>query len=519
MNFYPLLLEAKQFPERNAVHQKIASSLGDKYAPHKNGYERFKNLKNVSLEEFRKDIEEAANELGYEVLQTQIIPPGRENPKALSDTYSTVHVKLKDPSQNDFGLILTPVSGKGKTSTDFKEGMVCFFFDSTEEYEPFNKDETAEEAYIPLLEKIIKEIEKDGISGLDPKATKENLEFLKNSLVDYDPGVLDSVYNAMSIGNYLKNHPDIGDWSIHRDKLFNDIKKAGKDASGYPEDKWCPMDVILVKRGREPEISNIIKEAKNEKSKELQLGKINGLFLDDLDSKNPASLIAAISLKEQKARAGNAKSYVDSIETPEGVEYNLTDEEKEWFGDNPKIKDEITKIRKKIKQEIAKDSDNIFVHKTKDQNIGKFGEGIEDKANYLGKYGSLKMLLFFIEEAVKNENVFIELASYGLSLGVNPTFFKLIGNNEGDPDKVEDHLEKFRREGGVELYHAPGSEYDDKIWIIDNNKASNVKLIYWVVFDSWVYVVSIYIRSNQPKSKIAQVIVEIEKFDKLKDLR
>ena len=152
-------------------------------------------------------------------------------------------------------------------------------------------------------------------------------------------------------------------------------------------------------------------------------------------------------------------------------------------------------------------------------NFGKFGEGIEDRANYLGKYGSLKMLLFFLEEAKINKNVFEELASYGLSLGVNPTFFKLVGNKDGDPKKVGSHLETFEREGGVELYHSPGQGYDDKIWIIDNNKASNVKIIYWVLFASWIYVVHIYIRTNKPKTQIAQVVVEIDKFEKYKDLR
>lgn len=519
MNFYPLLLEAKQFPERNAVHRKMQEKFPKKYIPHKSGHERFKNAKNVSIQEFRKDVEDVADELGYEVLQTQIVPPGTSDPRAKSDSFETVHVKLKDPQQNDFGLVLTPLSGNRKTSTDFKEGMVCFFFDSEKEYEPFSKrGENVEEVYAPLLEEIISDIETNGISGVEPKAVKEIVDFLKNELLEYNSGTLDSIFNAMSIGNFLRNHPNLKKWTIHRDSIFTDLKKMGKKITGYPEDKWCPMDVVLVKNGKEGKVQKTLSEIPNEGSKESQLGKLNGMFIDKLDSKNPESILAAISLKEQEARAGHAKSYVDNLEVPKDIEYNLTDEEKDWIGDNEKIKGEITKLRRKIKSIIDKDLPNTFDYKTKPSNFGKFAEGIEDRANYLGKYGSLKMLLFFLEEAKRNKNVFEELASYGLSLGVNPTFYKLIGNKEGDPSKVEDHIEEFERSGGVEIYHSPGKGYDNKIWIIDNNKASNVKLIYWVLFASWIYVVHIYIRTNQPKTKVSQVVVEIDKFEKYKDL-
>jgi len=77
----------------------------------------------------------------------------------------------------------------------------------------------------------------------------------------------------------------------------------------------------------------------------------------------------------------------------------------------------------------------------------------------------------------------------------------------------------FPAEGGVTLYNTPDSSYDKKIWVVDNNGNSGIKIIYWVEFSSWVYVVHILIRSNQPTMKVAQVTVEIERFDKLKDLR
>lgn len=68
------------------------------------------------------------------------------------------------------------------------------------------------------------------------------------------------------------------------------------------------------------------------------------------------------------------------------------------------------------------------------------------------------------------------------------------------------------------LYDVPDISYDKKIWIIDNPRNSGIQLLYWVLFGSWVYYVKIQIRSSAGPAKTSQVDVEIEEFQKLKEI-
>jgi hypothetical protein len=512
MSFYPLFEEVRKGSEAKTVRDEIVKKFPQKYMTH-SASNRVKNSGNVTSEDFRKDLEEVANELGLQLEKTEIIPPGRAaNPKAQSDSFDTIHITLKD--NKDFGIILASLAGRGKTSTIFKEGMVCFFFGADSEYKPFKKSsEDTEEQYYQLMEKIYNDIDQNGIQGMDDKQEREIKEFIQNKGSNYDSATLNAIFNAMSIGNFLRVYPMLGNWEIRRDKLFEDLKKKGGQIANVPTDKWNPMDVMLIKKGSESEIRKRMKEAEEEDSKDSQLGGINQLFMDSLTSKNPKSIVLAISLKEEEAQAGKAKSYVDNLKIKEGMEYNLTDDEKSWAGKDKKIQEEILKLREKIKDLIEEKLSDKFLYK-----LGGPISEFEGK-NLLGKYGALKMLLFFLHETIDDDNIFIDLASYGLSLGVNPTFFKFIGNKDGDKNKVKENIIIFPAEGGVTLYNTPDSSYDKKIWVVDNNGNSGIKIIYWVEFSSWVYVVHILIRSNQPTMKVAQVTVEIERFDKLKDLR
>jgi hypothetical protein len=334
---------------------------------------------------------------------------------------------------------------------------------------------------------------------------------LQNDAKEYDVKTLNSLLNSMSIGNWLRNSR-FSDWEVKRDALFDKVKKKCSKMVGLPADKWNPMDIMLIRRGSESEINSRISEAEGEENKDLQLGKINSLFVDDIDKKNSKSLILAISLKEEEAQAGKAKSYVDKLQIPGEKEYNLSEEEKSWIDDPQKLNKEISDIRKSCK--------SIADGKLSDHFLYKLGGGISDFSggNPLGKYGSLKMLQFLLEETSPKENIFIDLASYGLSMGSNPTFFKFTGNKDGDDERVDDKIVKFPASGGVNLYDTEKKDYDGKIWIIDNNTNSGIKIIYWVTFSNWIYLVQVLIRSNQPASKPAQVTIEITEFKKLKEL-
>lgn len=509
MRFYPLLEEVKRRQEATATRDELLNKFPKKYLKHSAG-NRIKNAGNVSSEEFKKDVEEVLNDLGLEFNSIEIIPPGRmSNSKAQSDSFDTIHVNLKDTSRKDFGIILAKLGGRTKTSTLFKEGMVCYFFGSAEEYEPFKKSGDKQESYVQLLENIISDIRRNGINGLEKKDVNEISEFLKNELAEYNLSTLNSIFNAMSIGNWLRNS-NFSDYQIHRDKLFTDIKKAGAKITNMPEDKWCPMDIMLVKNGKESEVRKIIGEVNSESNKDTALSNLNRIFISNIDTapKDPKAICLAISLKEADSQHGRAKSYIDSLDVSDKTHYNLSETEKSWREDDEKLLEEIIKLREWIENNADK---SVFDYKKGSKDITEF-EG----ANRLGKYGSLKMTKFFVDYAKDNPDIFANLASYGLSLGANPTFFKLVGTIDGDSNNIG--TEKFETKGGVVLYDVPDISYDKKIWIIDNPRNSGIQLLYWVLFGSWVYYVKIQIRSSVGPAKTTQVDVEIEEFQKLKEI-
>ena len=510
MQFYPLLEEVKRRQEATATRDELLQKFSKKYLKHSAG-NRIKNAGNVSSDEFRKDVEEVLNDIGLEFSSVEIIPPGRlSNSKAQSDSFDTIHVNLKDTSRKDFGLILAKLGGRTKTSTLFKEGMVCYFFGSGEEYEPFKKSGgDKQENYVQLLENIISDIKRNGIKGLEKKDSKEISEFLKNELAEYNISTLNSIFNAMSIGNWLRNSI-FSDYEIYRNKIFSDIKKAGGKITSMPEDKWCPMDIMLVKKGKESEVRKVITEVNAEDNKDTALSNLNEIFISSIDSesKDPKAICLAISLKESESQHGKAKSYIDSLNISDKTHYNLSEDEKSWREDDERLTKEIINLRKDIRDNADK---KVFNYKMGSKDITEFSG-----SNPLGKYGSLKMTKFFIDYAKDNPDIFSNLASYGLSLGVNPTFFKLIGSIDGEENSVG--FEKFEAKGGVVLYDVPDISYDKKIWIIDNPRNSGIQLIYWVLFGSWVYYVKIQIRSSVGPAKTTQVNVEIEEFQKLKEI-
>jgi hypothetical protein len=510
MTFYRLFEEARKGGEAKAVRDALVKKFPKKYMVHSSGT-RIKNAGNVSSEEFRKDLEEILNALELEFSNTEIIPPGRNlSSKAQSDSFDTIHVNLSDSSRKDFGIILAPLSGRTKTSTLFKEGMVCFFFSSENQYEPFNKRiSDSSEEYISLLERIIADIKKEGINGLEKKDAKEIQEFLRNKLSEYDVNILNSIFNAMSIGNWLRNS-QFSDYEIRRDKIFSDIKKAGAKITKIPEDKWCPMDIMLIEKGKESEVRSTIAEVNAEDNKDTALSKLNRLFINNIDNegKDDKAICLAVSLKEASSQHGRAKSYIDSLDVSDKTHYNLSDQEKSWRENPEKILKEIIQQREEIQSIL---DSKVFDYKMGGKDTTKF-EG----ANPLGKYGALKMAKFFIEFAKDEPEVFANLASYGLSLGVNPTFFKLVGSIDGEEKSIK--TEKFESEGGVVLYDLPDISYDKKIWIIDNPKNSGIQLVYWVMFSGWVYYVQIQIRSSKGPNQVTQVDVEIEEFKKVKEI-
>jgi len=500
LSFNEYLNENMNARERNIFIRDFIKDNHKNYDTHSTPG-RIKVKNKTSFDSFVKDIKNYIKKSkDYEVTGPFIIvePKGTPNIIGLSrkykDDYSSKYPTLEFEVNGDQMFITyTNIleSSKG-TSTNLKESLVNYFFKNNQ----WSKVTKAN--YDDELNLILNNIKKNGIEGIDKKTILSIQKELEYSLEEYKVNLVKSINNAKSIGKYLAES-NYKDWKMDRDVIFNKIKKVGSQVSKLYADKWNPSDIILYKPQSESHINQTLKEAQKEANQELSLGHINGLFVNQFD--DTSNYVLGISLKEQKSQAGKAKSYLKSIQIKEGSElkhYNLTPEEDdlnigEYYSKIEDYRKKIDKIIKKYNNLFKYQVDSKFTSSSKSKNID-FTRA---------KYAALKMLYFLLEQNSIKDNIFVNLASYGLSLGKNPTFFKIKGNNNVETPS----LTEFPAQSGVEIV-----DNNSQILLIDKNTYNGINVDYHVKFKDTIYKVRIMIRINGQGSIVT---VEINEFKKI----
>lgn len=498
-----IINESLNSQTRNTFIKQFIASYSSKYSS-ASAKDRVNNITKVSVEEFTEDINtfiESHSEYTLTGPVTTIEPGEKPNIAGLpssvtkrgaySGKFTTIEFEVND---DEIYMILAGGSqDSAKTSTDFKESFVNYYF-KNKGYGRIDK-----ENYIEKIAEILKNLKSNGIEGTSKKVLDDNIKTLASSEETFSPGIVKSLNNAMSIGEYLANSK-YSKWNIERDKIFDKVKSAGAKVSGLYSDKWNPSDIFLVKPGTESSINTETAKALAEPNEELALGYINGIFVNTWG--DTSNQILGISLKEQNAQAGKAKSFLKSMKRREGTEldsYNLTKKE-----DSLKIAQyykEIGNFRNKIASQVKKHSDYFTYTVDKDAFQKNNKAKVYDYTR--AKYAALKMMYYLLENTTAEKNIFISIASFGLSLGKNPTFFKLIGASKGAIHEPE----AFPAQSGVEIID------DNKlINIIDKNTAKGLNIDYKVKFKDEVYQVVLMIRTNT--SGISTVTLEINKFKK-----
>jgi len=521
MSFYPRLnetLQDKIAPNRiNAeIRRELLTRFSDKYAESKApGSVKTKQRGQITAQDLANDIMLIVKDDHPEWKISEPEIRLAKKPEGLSGTFLTIFFTING-QQEKFVLRGEQAEQATGTPTNVKECLVCYFFESKKKYSPFKKTGKEDEKrknYTYLLTQLISDIKKNGIPGCHDKDIAEVSNFLEYEIGKYNKELANAIFNAMSIGNFLRTTQFVN-WNVNRESLFDEIKnKIGREILGFPKpDKWNPMDIILVKPGSINEIHKRILEAEKEENSDLQLGKINSLFVEKLDSKNPESLILAISLKEQSAQAGKAKGFIKKLSPKFGETYNLSPEERGWFDENEKLSKKIIEYRKSVKAIIDKRLDE-FSYDIEKGSINDY----DIKKEPLKKYAALKMLLYILSAAQNDKNIFTGIVKYGLSLEKNPTYFKLKGNIEGDEEKVGSDLEKFPASSGIQLYNPKNKDFDGKIHIRDSNDNMGVYAEYYIVFGGIIYFARVSIRSNQ-SGRATQVTVELNRWKELENL-
>ena len=164
----------------------------------------------------------------------------------------------------------------------------------------------------------------------------------------------------------------------------------------------------------------------------MEWTEINKLFVNDWGSTDAP--LVSISLKQEKAQGGKAKSFLqkykpEQIEGMPPQEYQLSDEELNYTEDQ--YDEAINTYKVKIGNETNKGE---FLYSPGD-NPPK----LEQKKFKLAAYKALDFLFKYFKDDLDSSptNALVKMAAYGMSItGVNPTFFKLIGNSNGSIAKI-----------------------------------------------------------------------------------
>jgi len=520
MSFYPkLLLEdeknlniTKRLYNKGAGNVFLLKELEKKFSIkyHFINGRRILNRIKVSTDELVEDVKTVINDynLNIDINSIKILPPGKAA-GGISDKYPTLCFNL------DGELFKVKFSGAlpgeklTQTLAAFKEGMVVYFFNTLESYAAFSKKSPSqkETKYFELVEKIKKDIEINDIKGLEIKNVTQILDALEGESNNFNISFLNDIFNAMSIANKLKESL-YSSWEIHKDSFFSDLKfRAAKDLKFLKSDKWNPMDIILIKPESKQKILKIWADAKNEDNLEQKAHIYNSTFVNNLDIIDKNRSILGISLKETQARGGKGKSYLDSINSTK-QHYNITVEERKW--DKLKLLDKIIEIRNEIPSLLEKNNiSDTFIYA-----VEKPLDGFNKTDLALGKYAALKMLKYLIEQTTLENNIFINIAAYSLSLGKNPTFFKYVGKASGNPDDVK--IIKYEENGGLTLYDIRTGDSENntgKIIIKDSNNNKGIYINYDVIIGDKINSVKLVIRT----AGSVQVFIEIEKIEEIKE--
>ena len=298
------------------------------------------------------------------------------------------------------------------TDTDQKEGLVILMYNilkAGKDLKPFNSDTIS--SNVDILSESI-----DLTEGMDQKAASAISNYLKilnaSDLEDFPSNKLKNLNNPYSIA--LKIDDDYPGQKVIRNNLFDQIRAMGSQLCKMPADKWNPGD-IYVELNKPGSIPNNLED-------------LNGLFVNSWGDTDHD--LVSISLKESSSQPGRAKSYYknfrDDDDKLRDKEYNLTSDELKWDLETTK--------------ENAIAQQEKFLELVKGKGIKTSGDGWdtvpEEERALRATYGSFKLINFLLDNS-KRENprdAILDLVSYGLSLsGVNPTFFKLRGTNDGSP--------------------------------------------------------------------------------------
>jgi hypothetical protein len=249
------------------------------------------------------------------------------NPELLDTILLEWSYRLKDgiPDVNDSEKINVlneilaemelPLFEAGRDTELASEGLIIYF--ATLDNNKF--DATLEFLYDKNKNKKLESKHKLPITSIDPlyygQAAKTVVEYInKYNSNDIDYHVfLNAISSAKAMRTHLGGKLPIG--SVDRGELYTKIRNKATSLAkaagltGIVDDKWCPADIMVYGKGIDSSLINSLNLLNTESEKEKS---INGLFIDRFEMPGPEKILG-ISLKQQEARGGKAKSFTSVL--------------------------------------------------------------------------------------------------------------------------------------------------------------------------------------------------------------
>lgn len=351
--------------------------------------------------------------------------------------------------------LITQLKGAAATDTDVKEGLVVVMYDS-DITEPFTQQ--AYQSHIESLRTV-----SQSSKSLDATAKKRVIKYLNTVQSTYSREIINTLNETLSQALAMRIAYGEG-FRIDRDYVFKRIRDMAAASTGLPADKWCPGDVYLVADDATMNIENAV----NDVARSKNIADLNVLFVNDwgeLTNKAGACIIAC-SLKMAKAQAGKAKSYLKQI-GKDDMEYNVTSDEADM---NLKdIIDGIIRLRTLLAKVLKRNDTCKFSYSatTDAATLSKLPEKLLRE-----KFAALKIITALLgKDSSDVDDNLLGAIAYGMSLsGVNPSFFKIVGNTSGAPARVE----HFKAGDTIKFYSKDPGQLSNVI-VVDKDTANAVQ--------------------------------------------
>lgn len=418
-----------------------------------------------------------------------------------------------------YAWLLKPAPKESKTDTDIKEGL-SVILSYYPDYIPTVDSVSIKQECKKIIDFISSEKDAYDAFGISNEVRDNCVAYLKKIIVATDKAVLKDMVSNFNQNNSHANTFDSffqknKNYYIDRDKLFESIRKAGAELTGYPKDKWCPGDVYFIRNGSETTIQSTMKEALllGKDNKEQAIGMLNSLFSDRYYE--PADKpIVAVSLKMEDAQAGKLKSGFEEYSSVP-TEYSL-DSKELTFGVK-QYQEGIVRFQQIFAKELKKADVDI---EWKSDGTSGFCEvaGIKDLATLKFKYAAYKALHFILTKVAKNQptnfdDALVSLVAFGLGVirdsskftkgfKVNPPFFKVMASRSGQATKPV----LFKPGSAMFIFNVDGSK-KPKIRIEDNKGYKGLAVSLGLGVGNDKFDIRIRINSNGNK----QVNIELEK--------